>query len=232
MGDILSQRKLGLLPEGSHQRNPALGAAQLSAGFVGQLLPVAGTEVGQGVSFEMPPNVFRWIQFGRVGRQAGHDQATVGILDEVLNATAAMCGESVPDHQEASGKLPHQMAQKINDLGGADGAAIETEIESPPRDARDDGQFAPVEIERQLRGLSLGCPRARDGRAFAQSTFVHENDGSAFAAGFFLVLATCIASNGRWLSRPVRQPDLLASGSSTPSVPRASTRALDGSVLR
>ena len=63
--------------------------------------------------------------------------------------------------------------------------ALETEIESPPRDARDDGQFAPVEIERQLRGLSLGCPRARDGRAFAQSTFIYENDGSAFAAGFF-----------------------------------------------
>ena len=232
MGDILSQRKLGLLPEGSHQRNPALGAAQLSAGFVGQLLPVAGTEVGQGVSFEMPPNVFRWIQFGRVGRQAGHDQATVGILDEVLNATAAMCGESVPDHQEASGKLPHQMAQKINDLGGADGAAIETEIESPPRDARDDGQFAPVEIERQLRGLSLGCPRARDGRAFAQSAFVHENDGSAFAAGFFFSAGhvyrfqRAMAFSSRSAARPS------GFGSSTPSVPRASTRALDGSVLR
>lgn len=73
ISDIMSQRKLGLLPKGSDQGNPPLGAAQLAPGFIGQMLPITRTEVGQGVAFEMPPDVFRRIQFGRVGRQAGHD---------------------------------------------------------------------------------------------------------------------------------------------------------------
>ena len=129
-------------------------------------------------------------------------------MDEVLNAAAAMRGESVPDHQKPSGKLPHQMAQEIDDLREADSAGIESEIESPPSDARDDGQFAPVEIERQLRGLPFGSPRPRDRRALAQSAFIDENDGPVFVTGFFFRAGQvyrfqrAMASSSRSAARP------------------------------
>ena len=71
MGNIRSQRKLGLLPEGADQRGAPLAAPELAARFPTQVRKILRTEVRQGVAFEVAPDVFGGVEFGGVGWQPG-----------------------------------------------------------------------------------------------------------------------------------------------------------------
>jgi len=65
----ISERQLGLLPERPHQGGAALHGAQASSGVGFQVSHVDGTPIRQLVMFQMAPDVFGGIEFGRVRRQ-------------------------------------------------------------------------------------------------------------------------------------------------------------------
>ena len=181
MGNVWSQRKLGLLPEGPDQSGPALCAPQLSPGLPAQVRDVSGTEVGQHVALEMAPDVFGGVEFWGVSRQACQNDVALRPLDVMLHRPTAVDGQTVPDHQQFAGNLTAEVAQKLHRLSAAfDAAAIEAEVKLPPSDTRDDGEFAPGVTENQLRGLAFGSPGPHDTRALRQATFVHKDKGSAF----------------------------------------------------
>jgi hypothetical protein len=69
MDNNKSQGKLCLLPEGTDQGWPALATPQLPAGFPSQVRKISRTEVGQGMAFEMAPDVFDRIEFQGVSRK-------------------------------------------------------------------------------------------------------------------------------------------------------------------
>src|SRR5919109_2114236 len=78
------------------------------------------------------------------------------------------------------------MREKLDDLWATDRSWKQSEVEVPPGYARHRRQRLPVKVILQHRRLSAR-PGTAAVRALAQSTFVDEDDGTAFFPGFFLI---------------------------------------------
>ena len=76
--------------------------------------------------------------------------------------------------------------EKGDDLGRADGAFDEFEVDVPESDARHGGKLVPCEAILQDRRLAFRRPGANAVRPFAYSGLVDEDDGSAFSRAVFL----------------------------------------------
>src|SRR6267143_2930366 len=150
MGNLLSQRKLGLLPESPDQCGTALTAPQLSPRLSAQVKQVFQTEVRQGMLLEMSPNIFDGVEFRGVSRQLRQVKLALGSLDIAAHRPAAMHGQPVPDHQQRARNLAAQVAEKLDGLPAFDAAAREAKVKFPPSDAGDDGELAPRVTEHQL----------------------------------------------------------------------------------
>src|ERR1700761_8911782 len=82
--------------------------------------------------------------------------------------------------------MAQQVIEEIQHLGGADGAAIEAEIEIPPSNAGGGREQLPIEMVLQHRRLPARRPGAHPMGPLAQSAFVDEEDRAALAERFFL----------------------------------------------
>src|SRR5262245_25284040 len=105
MGNIKSQRKLCLLPEGADQSWPALATSQLSARFPAQVQKIFRAEVGQRMAFEMTPDVFDRIEFRSISRKICQDDLALSVFDVASNRATAMHRQTVPDHQQLAANL-------------------------------------------------------------------------------------------------------------------------------
>lgn len=209
MSDNLSQRKVCLFPEGPHQGDAALGATELAASLVSELCPIARAEVGQGMMFEMSPNVFGRVEFWSVGGESCNGQVPVGLIDELLHQAAAMGRKSIPDNEEGSADLSSQVSEEIDHLWRANTTPVEPKVEAPPCDTGHHRQFSPVERKVQLRRLPPGGPCAPQRRLLTQPAFVNEDKGAALAAGLFFSAGhvwrfqRAMAFSSRSVARPV-----------------------------
>src|ERR1700720_2921110 len=79
------------------------------------------------------------------------------------------------------------MGEKLDDLWATDRSWKQSEVEVPPGHARHRRQPLPVEVILQHRRLSAWRPGTAAVGALAQSTFVDEDDRTAFFPGFFLI---------------------------------------------
>ena len=105
-----------MLPERGNQCRAALHTAQPVSGTLGGLAEGAGTEVAKLVLLQVSPDVFRWVEFWRVGRQILQLNRSVETLYIVANHLTAMRGEPVPDHQHSTANVPSQGLQELDDL--------------------------------------------------------------------------------------------------------------------
>lgn len=185
MRDVSPECQFRLFPEGVDERGPALCPSERSPSLLGKVLPVPRTEVGEGVPFEVPPDVLGGVQFGGVGRESGQAQSIADCGQEVSDVATAVSGQAIPDHQEFAADLAQEATEEVNHLRRPDRPRIEPEVELPPRHARDHGQLTPVEVEGQLRRLAPRRPGPGNRGPFTQSAFVNKHDSSAFVAGLF-----------------------------------------------
>src|SRR5208337_4080551 len=230
MSNNRSQRKLCLLPKGANQGGAALTASQLSPSLPAQVGNVFGTEVGQGMAFEMAPDVFDGVEFRGVSRQACQNDVALRPLDIALHHPTAVDGQPIPDHQQSAGNLTTKVAQKLRRLSAFDAAAIEAEVKLPPSDACDDGEFAPSMTENQLRGLASGSQvRTTLGRSDRPLSSTKTRVRSSFR-DFFLARAKCVSSNAQSLLRPVAPPCPPGVGDSSPSGPTPARHGRDASA--
>jgi len=130
------------------------------------------------------PQNFDRIQLRRVGGKILHPQAPSLLPDEVPYHAAAMARQSVPDDQQSAGNVSQQVAEKLDDLGAADGAGKDPEVKVPPGHSRHRRQRLPIEVILQHRSHSTWRPGAATMGPLAQPAFVDEDDGSAFFLGF------------------------------------------------
>src|SRR5579872_95648 len=201
--------QFGLFPEGGDELG---SAAHVGQGFTSegtQVDDVFGADVGQAVLFEVTPNVFDGIEFGRIGRKLGGVDASFEAVEVLADAAAAMDHSSIPDDQQFAGQLSLQVLKELDDLRTFDRAGMELEVEVPDRDAADDREFLPVEVKLQNRGLSARSPGAHPVGFLAEAAFVNEDNDSPFFQGFFLRFGQterfqlAMAFSSRWMARVV-----------------------------
>lgn len=96
-----------------------------------------------------------------------------------------MAGQPVPDDQQPTRDVAHQMREKLDDLRASDRTGKQTEVKVPPSHSGNRRQQLPIEVILQHRRLPARRPGAAAVRALAQSTLVDEDDRPAFFFGLF-----------------------------------------------
>src|SRR5271169_6887452 len=162
-------RQLSLLPERGDELRSALHGLESIAGEGAYLANGMQTEIGQLALLHVAPDVFDRIEFRRVRGQSFQDQVALKRFDVVLNDATAVRRQAVPDDQQLAPDLLGKGLQKFDELGSADRAGMETEIEVPETDTGDDRQLLPVEAVLQDRSLAFGRPGLDPSRPLAQS---------------------------------------------------------------
>ncbi len=178
--------QFSLFPEGRNEPGSAAHVGERFSSEGTQLGDVFGAEVGQAVLFEVTPNVFDRIEFGRVGRQGGGVDTSLETIEVLAHEPTAMDNGSIPEDQQFARQLSLQVLQKLDNLGTLDRTRKEFKIEVPQGDAPDDRKLFPVEIKLQNRGFSAGSPGAHPVGFLAEAAFVNEDEDSPFFQGFFL----------------------------------------------
>ena len=191
-------------------------APQGARGGVTQFPAVLGTEVGQFMLLEMPPDVLGGIEFGGIGWQGLQVNALVQCADEVTHCPTAVNTGAIPDNQQSSGQMPQQMAQELDDLGALNRAVKELEVEVGGGQPRHNRELLPIEVILQDRGTTTRGPSAHSVRLLAQAALIDEDNQAVFAERFFLMsgqrcrfqrriacsLRSSARPTGRWQLQP------------------------------
>ena len=99
---------------------------------------VLGTEVGQFVMLPMRPEVFDWVQLGRIGWQEFLVDGTLLALDILAHQPTAMCLEPIPDDQQLSvAQMSPQRLEEGDDLRRPHRALHQFEVDVPEADTSD-----------------------------------------------------------------------------------------------
>ena len=202
---------------GGDDGGAAAHSAQGGGSFQTQFPSVLGDEVGNLMAFEVAPHIFHRIEFGSVGGQPFQGDPAPGGSDKVSHQDTAMDGRSIPQDENLSGNMPHQVLEKDNDLGTLEAAGIKLKVESPKSQSPNDGKALPIEGFLQERSLPARSPSPSPAGARAQAAFINEDDGLPLAAGFFFRAghSTCFQRrmafssrstarrSGRWQLKPL-----------------------------
>lgn len=170
---------------------------------------IVRAEVRDLVLFEMSPDVFGWIEFWGIGRKEMKLESAVLFVDEIANRVAAVNAQAVPNNQQIAGDVAQQVPQKLNRLGGADGAGEKLEIEPEQGDAGYRRQGLPSKVILQDWRLATRSPGPGAVRPLAQTAFVDKDEGFALLLGFFFSPGQVtrfqywIAASSRSSARPV-----------------------------
>ena len=110
--------------------------------------------VGQPVLFEIAPDIFGWIEFGRVCRKRGGVNVSPKAFKVFPNEPAAVDHGSVPDNQQFAGELSLEVLQELDDLRTLDGSRVKLKIKIPDSDPADYREFLPVGFNLVRRALT------------------------------------------------------------------------------
>src|SRR5450755_93091 len=197
-----------LLPESPDEGRASLHGAQAIARSALQVVEVCSAAVGEFVVFEMAPDVFGRIQFGRVGRQLLDLNGAVQGLQVFAHERRAMRSQSVPNDQQWLADLLAEGMKELDDLRPLDGAGKEPEVKAAEGDSGNNRQLAPVEVILQDRSVALGRPGTHSGWPLAQPGLVDEDDDPPlfhsvfFRAGQRVCFQRLIAASSRSSARP------------------------------
>lgn len=157
-----------------------------------QILPDKLGHVG---TRQVTPEVFHWVEFRCVGRQILCGQPTYLLCDPLLNISAAVSRQPVPQqHRFPSANVPLERLQIRQDLRLLDGSRSKTQTQTDAPgcgcgdQAGDGRQPLPIERRHQDRCLPSRRPGPTHAGAFGKSTFVQKNQQRTAVACLFLIL--------------------------------------------
>ena len=201
--------QFSLFPESGDQLGSAADVPQFAASERAELGEVFGGEVRQAMLFEIAPDIFGGIEFGRISRERGGINLSPKAFEIFPDESAAVNHGSVPDDQQLAGQLSLEVFQELDDLRAFDGSRVKLEIKIPAGDTADDRKPLPVEIKCQHWGLPARSPSAHPVGFLAQTAFINEDKEAVFFQGFFLRhgQVSCfqrrMAGSSRWMARVV-----------------------------
>jgi hypothetical protein len=104
--------------ESFEEREPTLRACCLAPDLSTDVAQLFGCEVGEPAVLEVGPDLFLWIERGRVGREP--DDVIAGMAGKVLaDEVMAVRVTSVPEEHDVSAVVMAEMAQELDDLRSA-----------------------------------------------------------------------------------------------------------------
>src|SRR3990172_6285315 len=197
---------------------------------VPQRLPNRPPEVGHIVRdkisqvriFGLVPDTLHRIELRGIGRQPFPLHPTPKASGQPSSG-GTMDRPTIPDQNDAPGKLSQQLAHKGLDIIGTNIVTPDVKVQTQPstlwrdadrRDTRQAVVAAPTLLNRRF---PLRCPSPTYGRLEHKAGLVQKNDVTAGFSGVFLYAASPWSASGRWRTRRVPGPDARASGSSSPS---------------
>jgi len=180
------------------------------AGDAGQLNDVHDGPVGQGVHFEVAPEIFNRVEFGGIGGE----EAKVDVLfviEKRSHFPGLMCRKAVPDHHHGAVQLAAQLAQEITHQGCINAgvrvkAKAQLNLVSLRRYTQSgNGGNLPVRTSalQQNRGGSSWIPCATHQRRHQEAAFVDKHQPGIQPRGFFLMRGHCSFIQ-RWISSSSR----------------------------
>ena len=162
--------------------------AQGGGCFPGQLPGVSHDQASDLMLFELSPEIFDRVKLRRVGRQRLNHKSLVRARHKVFDQFAAVDHGAVPKDQKWAVHMAQECAQELYYLWSLDGTWMNLKVEVPKAESGDERETLPAKGLLDDRGLPARSPSPHPMRTGAQSAFVDENDGAAFARGFFLRL--------------------------------------------
>lgn len=150
-------------------------------------MAVCGAKVGKFVLFEMSPNVFGWVKFGRIGWQVFELNASTLFGDPVFDQTTSMDRSPIPDQGQGTGNLTQQRFKKLDDLLAFDASINDLKIEIQERNTGNDRDAFPVEVVLKHGGLTSWRPGSNSMGFLTQSTFIKKDDYTSLTDRFFLM---------------------------------------------
>ncbi len=197
----LSDRQLGLFPEGCDQVAALLHGFETTPGKVTDLMEFVSAEIAEFMDLKIPPQVLHRVQFRGIRREKSDLDIDIVPLHIAPHQLALVRLQPVPNDEQRSRDLPVKGLEERDDLRSLDAARKQAEIELPESDTRNDRELVPGEAVLQHRGLSPGRPGPDTGRPFRQSGLIDKDYRLASFFGVFLVPATVVASSA---GSPVR----------------------------
>jgi hypothetical protein len=177
--------------ETSQQILPALHGVGSAACSMGQSVKIKGGIVGEGIGFQIGPQVFHGIEFGGIRRQILQVCRTRqhALLDEF----ALVSLEAIPDEHDGRVQLTLQMFEEIHGALSVDvGIGMQAKVQRDPiaiwQDAqRGDGRdfVLGATALAQHRRVSAHAPGAAHQGRHEHPGFVEENDARPQARGVF-----------------------------------------------
>lgn len=178
--------EVGLSPASGDDGWSLLRTLELVARGRLQLAQVVGAVVGHRVTLEPCPQVFHWIEVGGVGWQIGNLNMPVQAVHVVAHKVAVMRPGAIPYHQQGLFQMSLERLEEFDKLFLLDAAFVKPKQAIGGREARDDRDVIPVEVELDDGSFSLGCPCTHTRGALADARFVDKDDQSSLSLRFFL----------------------------------------------
>jgi hypothetical protein len=174
------------VPTSTDDPGSATHPAQGSRGVQPQFPSVGDEQVGDLMFLEVGPQIFDRVEFRGVSGKLFQPEPSTTFPQHRLDRLAPVDGGTVPDDEQFA---RHVAEERLEEFGGplpVDTPFVKSEVKVPEGETRDEREFVPIEGLAEHRGLAAWRPRAHPVRPGAQSAFVDEDDGAAFAPGFFL----------------------------------------------
>ena len=182
-----------MFDEGAQERIDSLNAATVVAGGLGERWKITEAGVGQGVGFQVRPEVFGGIEFRCVGREEHRVKAGCS-RKEALRDSCSVSVKSIPQQNDAAGDLPQQEAEERDHFGAVDiGRRVESKVQVQSlavgghAQGRNHGDFLMVaDAVAQNRGLPTRTPRAAQDGRHQNAALIQEDEMRIQAMAFFL----------------------------------------------
>lgn len=202
--------------EGSQDRWLMLNGAGVITGLISELIDVEERRVGQRVLLEISPNVFDWIELGRIRREVLRSDMGLG-TEERLDDAGAVRLEPIPDQDPGRGQLPVELPKEAADTEGIDvGVRMESKVQLHPiarrrhrqrRDGRDLLMRARSLLEHRRDPARMpGAPhqgRHHEARLVDEDQMGSQARGVFFTRGQSVLTHCLIAASSRSIARRV-----------------------------
>jgi len=196
----MSKRKRACVKERPDERWMSADCADLLTNGCDQSIQMRRTEPPQGMSFEIGPETFIGIEFRGIGRQTIDRQPSGEGRQGRACPLRAVGVEAVPKHEDPSGDMPEQVADKTHHLDAGDGTFHQVAVDMRVgRHRRDGRELRPRHPVGEHRGLSTGGPGRAQGGHQREATLVDKDQRGLQGLGFFLI-AGQVTLTHRWIA--------------------------------